>query len=92
MLFVVWAASYGVDHRGNEDPWDGPQGIQYRKQRTNAMMQELLYLIDIHGILRKPSWDGVRVLLLAMPLTEGASFNIASSLSPDPISRGSRSS
>ncbi|GJJ12260.1 hypothetical protein Clacol_006501 [Clathrus columnatus] len=70
MLFVIWAASYGVDHCGKEDSWNGFQGIQYRKQTTNAMMQELLCLIDIHGILRKPSWDGVRVLLLAMPLTE----------------------
>lgn len=74
MLLVIWAASYGVDHCGNEDSWDGFQGIQLRKQRTNAMIQELLHLIDVHGILRKPSWDGVRVLLLAMPLTEGMSF------------------
>ena len=47
------------------------EDIQERKERVNEMLYELLYLIDIHGLLRKPSWDGVRVLLLIMPLTEG---------------------
>jgi hypothetical protein len=36
------------------------------------MVREILGLIDKHGLLRKPTWDGVRVLLLIMPLTEGA--------------------
>jgi len=39
--------------------------------RTDAMAREILALVDTHGILRRPSWDGVRVLLLLLPLTEG---------------------
>jgi hypothetical protein len=35
------------------------------------MVQEMLHLIDIHGILRKPTWDGVRALHLLLPLTQG---------------------
>lgn len=71
MLLVIWAASYGVDECGREEPHDGAQGVRRRKKRTNDMVQELLQLIDHHGLPRKPSWDGVRVLLLVMPLTEG---------------------
>ncbi|KIJ44214.1 hypothetical protein M422DRAFT_30390 [Sphaerobolus stellatus SS14] len=70
MLLVVWAASYGVDHYGEMEPSEGPQAILTRRERTNEMVRELIQLIDIHGILRKPSWDGVRVILLIMPLTE----------------------
>ena len=76
MLLVVWAASYGVDEFGHEEPHGGAQGVQRRKHRTNDMVKELLHLIDIHGLPRKPSWDGVRVLLLVMPLTEGRSPNL----------------
>jgi hypothetical protein len=32
------------------------------------MLQEVLHFVDQHGILRKPSWDGVRALLLLSPL------------------------
>jgi hypothetical protein len=39
--------------------------------RTEAMAREILALVDNHGILRRPSWDGVRVLLLLLPLTKG---------------------
>ena len=42
-----------------------------RRTRTNEMVKEMLYLIDLHGILRKPSWDGVRVLLMILPLAQG---------------------
>ena len=31
--------------------------------------------IDACGILRKPTWDGVRALLLLLPLTEGTSLS-----------------
>ena len=58
------------------------EDLQQRKERVNEMLHELLYLIDIHGILRKPSWDGVRALLLTMPLTEGASTPPRSRRSP----------
>jgi hypothetical protein len=42
-----------------------------RKNRTEAMVQEILVLIDSHAIMRRPTWDGVRVLLLILPLMEG---------------------
>lgn len=45
-----------------------------RRTRTNEMVKEMLYLIDVHGILRKPSWDGVRVLLMILPLAQGERF------------------
>ncbi|KAL1669321.1 hypothetical protein GGG16DRAFT_127897 [Schizophyllum commune] len=43
---------------------------QGRKDRTIAMLRELLELVDMHGLLRKPSWDGCRALLLITPLLE----------------------
>ncbi|EPQ58392.1 hypothetical protein GLOTRDRAFT_120144 [Gloeophyllum trabeum ATCC 11539] len=52
--------------RGIEQRYDA---IRRRKDRTNDMLREILRLIDVCGILRKPSWDGVRVLLLVLPLT-----------------------
>lgn len=45
-----------------------------RKIRTEAMVQEILVLVDSHAIMRKPTWDGVRVLLLILPLMEGSYF------------------
>ncbi|KAG6333605.1 hypothetical protein ID866_5490 [Astraeus odoratus] len=44
--------------------------------RAEVMVQEILTLVDAHGILRRPSWDGVRVLLLLLPLTEGIQSSI----------------
>lgn len=71
LVLVVWAASYGINEAGEEAPDSSGENIQQRKERVNEMLVELLYLIDIHGILRRPSWDSVRVLLLTMPLTDG---------------------
>lgn len=71
LVLVVWAASYGINEAGEEIAELIDEDFQQRKERVNEMLFELLYLIDIHGLLRKPSWDGVRVLLLTMPLTEG---------------------
>lgn len=85
-VLVVWAASFGVDESGIEvarcsgtgitTNWRheaGPEGAERRarRERTDTMTQELLHLVDLHGILRKPTWDGVRVLLLIWPLTLG---------------------
>lgn len=42
-----------------------------RLLRTEAMVREILTLVDLHGLLRRPSWDGIRVLLLLLPLTHG---------------------
>ncbi len=44
-----------------------------RKETTEAMLREVLELVDYHSIMRKPSWDGIRVLLLILPLLEGES-------------------
>jgi hypothetical protein len=83
---VVWAASFGVDEFGAEIAHSPIANIvtnwrldaesegtekRARRDRTDAMTQELLRLIDLHGVLRKPTWDGVRVLLLLWPLTQG---------------------
>lgn len=43
-----------------------------RKEKTDAMLREILELIDFHGVMRRPTWDGVRALLLIMPLMEEA--------------------
>jgi hypothetical protein len=45
-----------------------------RKEKTGAMLREVLELIDFHGVMRRPTWDGVRVLLLIIPLMEGCCF------------------
>ncbi|KAJ7724059.1 hypothetical protein DFH07DRAFT_273891 [Mycena maculata] len=47
-----------------------------RKIRTEAMVQEILACIDSHAIMRKPTWDGVRVLLLILPLMEDISISL----------------
>ncbi|KAH7104806.1 hypothetical protein BKA62DRAFT_480116 [Auriculariales sp. MPI-PUGE-AT-0066] len=67
---VAWAASYGVDTRGQEEPHTGPNDVHLRKMNTENMLREILHLIDVYSIFRKPSWDGVRAVLLVMPLTE----------------------
>jgi len=41
-----------------------------RKERTEAMLREVLELVDIHSVMRRPTWDGVRVLMLILPLLE----------------------
>lgn len=75
MLLVVWAASFGVDEYGNDGTQRGGRlNLRERKQNTNEMVSELLALFDIHGVMRKPTWDGVRALLLLLPLTEGGSL------------------
>jgi len=47
-----------------------------RRTRTNEMVKEMLYLIDVHGILRRPSWDGVRILLMILPLAQDVQTNL----------------
>ncbi|KAF9072918.1 hypothetical protein BDP27DRAFT_1319641 [Rhodocollybia butyracea] len=41
-----------------------------RKERSEAMLREVLELVDLHAVMRRPTWDGVRVLLLILPLLE----------------------
>lgn len=74
MLLVVWAASFGVDEYGIDNTQHGVRlNLRERKQTTNEMVRDLLTLFDIHGVMRKPTWDGVRAVLLLLPLTEGRS-------------------
>lgn len=56
--------------RDSDDELSDPKQRIYAV-RTEAMVREILALVDAHAILRRPSWDGVRVLLLLLPLTEG---------------------
>ncbi|THH20358.1 hypothetical protein EW146_g982 [Bondarzewia mesenterica] len=70
MVLAVWAASFGVNEYGIEEVQNSVLTVRKRKDQTNDMVIELLQLIDIHGIVRKPTWDGVRALLLILPLTQ----------------------
>lgn len=76
MILVIWAASFGVTEYGIEEPVQGLMDIQRNKERVIEMLHEVLYWIDMHGILRKPSWDGVRALLLVIPLTQGNNISL----------------
>ncbi len=94
MALVVWAASFGLNEYGLEDSQEPSVDIRQRKEQVNEMLQELLYLIDLHGILRKASWDGVRLLLLLQPLTQGrvtshTSFPCLTLRCRDPVPHGS---
>ena len=46
---------------------------QSRKQRLAEVVGVVLSEIDACGMMRRPTWDGVRVLLLILPLTEAFS-------------------
>ncbi|KAI0705833.1 hypothetical protein BC835DRAFT_1445328 [Cytidiella melzeri] len=70
MTLVVWAATFGLNEAGVEDNQHDVGDIRSRKEYINDMLQELLYLVDLRGVLRKASWDGVRLLLLLLPLTQ----------------------
>lgn len=83
MLLVIWAASFGIDEFGNEDTENdasvtGDNHSDPKRRatllRTEGMVREVLILVDLHGLLRRPSWDGVRVLLLLLPLTHSQSL------------------
>ncbi|KAA1474871.1 hypothetical protein DENSPDRAFT_782374, partial [Dentipellis sp. KUC8613] len=69
MVFVAWAVSFGVSEYGIEEPHSGCADLPARRARTNDIVRQILQLIDLHSILRRPSWDGVRALMLLIPLT-----------------------
>ena len=72
MCLVVWAVSFGHNEDGRMDQSLDPKSWRLPvKSLTNNMVKELLYLIDSYGIIRKPTWDGVVVLLTILPLTKG---------------------
>ncbi|ODN79767.1 hypothetical protein L202_03678 [Cryptococcus amylolentus CBS 6039] len=60
---------------------DQPTEVELEREkhraRRRAKMKEVIEIIlkeiDEAGLLRKPTWDGVRVLLLILPLTDGIS-------------------
>jgi len=58
--------------------------MRRRKERSEAMLREVLELVDVHAVIRRPTWDGVRVLLLILPLLEGW-FNYVLLLLPHPF-------
>jgi hypothetical protein len=70
--------NFGSDTRRNSLPGRHNDGLGFgdgtresRRDRTSAMLREVLELVDFHGVLRRPTWDGIRVLLLILPLFEG---------------------
>jgi hypothetical protein len=77
---VVWAACVGLDEAGNEwidsnspltlSPPNDPLGTRRAgwTNRVHLMLRELMRYLDVHSLLRKPSWDSVRGLLLLLPL------------------------
>jgi hypothetical protein len=58
------------------DPETSARMRSERKAKTNEMLKEMLYLVDIHGVLRNPTWDGVRTLLMILPLTQEVQKNL----------------
>jgi len=60
-----------VNEYGIEDPSTDPSILRTRRETTNELVREILQLIDVHGVLRKPTFDGVRAVMLLLPLTEG---------------------
>ena len=60
-----------MNEYGIEEHHHGDAVIRNRREATNEMVREMLHLVDVHGILRKPTWDGVRALHLLLPLTQG---------------------
>ncbi|KAJ3488625.1 hypothetical protein NLJ89_g11595 [Agrocybe chaxingu] len=44
--------------------------LRQRKNKTEAFLREIMELIDLYGVLRRPTLDGLRVLLLLLPLME----------------------
>ncbi|KAG8928435.1 hypothetical protein FRC00_001752 [Tulasnella sp. 408] len=78
---LAWATSYGFDESGADVVFFHDEGVkaedddalatmEKRKAATNTMVRELLDAVDKHAVARTTTWDGVRVLLLLLPLTE----------------------
>jgi hypothetical protein len=82
MVLLAWAASFCIDEHGvtatmqNASTNDMASGAYGRpsespRVRTDRLVNRILNLVDSHGLLRNPTWDGVRLLLLIWPLTQG---------------------
>lgn len=60
------------DPQSSSEPSLASTSLRLERQiRFNAMLAELLDFIDLCGLARTPTWDGVRVLFLLYPLLEG---------------------
>lgn len=87
MLLVTWAEAFGLNEHGLPHPSADQSGrstdsndytpalsanmrIKW-KNKTELYVREILELVDCHSLLRRPSLDGLRVLLLLLPLMEG---------------------
>ena len=55
MVLATWAASFGINEAGEPDANSELLSLRSKKDRVNMMVQELLQLIDVHGLLRKPT-------------------------------------
>ncbi|KAG8923009.1 hypothetical protein FRC01_013338 [Tulasnella sp. 417] len=78
---LAWATSYGFDESGADaiffqdeavkvEEDDTLATIEKRKAATNAIVRDILDAVDKNAVARTTTWDGVRVLLLLLPLTE----------------------
>lgn len=56
-----------------------------RMEKTKSVVKVILKEIDDCGVMRKPTWDGVRVLLMILPLTEGAFRSVESQVTPETV-------
>jgi hypothetical protein len=70
-VLVIWAITFALDEAGLPARHLSMQDASTRKETCNKAISQALHYIDYHGILRRPTWDGVRALLLLFPLTEG---------------------
>ncbi|KIO25761.1 hypothetical protein M407DRAFT_24918 [Tulasnella calospora MUT 4182] len=77
----AWATSYGFDENGADALYFQEEGVKVedddalataekRKAATNAIVRDILDAVDKNAVARTTTWDGVRVLLLLLPLTE----------------------
>jgi hypothetical protein len=70
-MLVIWAASFGFDESGVVNPANSYEIFRHRRFLCDKWIRESLEYLDEHSILRKPSFDGVRALLLLLPLAKG---------------------
>lgn len=71
ILLVIWAASFGIDESGIFNSDSTYEVTRHRKMLCDRWVKEVLNYVDGHGILRKPTFDSVRALLLLLPLAKG---------------------
>lgn len=56
------------------EPFVPPEITQVEwRNKAEEYLREILELLDYHSILRRPSLDGLRALLLLLPLMDGKS-------------------